>query len=185
MSDLMEKEIKRTFVKLLNEKPLNKITIKDITSICGVNRNSFYYHFKDIPDLLEQVINDDADEFISRYPNVDSIDELLMAVYTNALEKRNSALNIFDSLQGRYYERYVFRVCEDLTKKYLKNSVNKNISEQDQRIIEKYLSFTLLGASISWATRGMPEEEIESVKRAGEMLKIGFNKLVSDSTEKI
>ena len=33
---------------LLSEKPLDKITINDIAEDCGINRMTFYYHFKDI-----------------------------------------------------------------------------------------------------------------------------------------
>jgi len=41
--------IKASFLKLLNQRPLREITVKDIVQDCGVNRNSFYYHFQDIP----------------------------------------------------------------------------------------------------------------------------------------
>ena len=41
--------IKQTFLELLNEKPLNQITVKMIVEQCGINRNSFYYHYQDLP----------------------------------------------------------------------------------------------------------------------------------------
>ena len=50
--------IKASFIKLLNEKPLNRITVKNIISDCKVSRNTFYYHFKDVPELLEIIIKD-------------------------------------------------------------------------------------------------------------------------------
>ena len=53
MSSFTRKAIIEAFVKLLNERPLNKITIKDIVEECGINRNTFYYHFRDVPDLIE------------------------------------------------------------------------------------------------------------------------------------
>lgn len=40
------------FWELLEEKPLSKITVKDIVERCQINRNTFYYHFRDIPLLL-------------------------------------------------------------------------------------------------------------------------------------
>ena len=45
--------ILHTLTELMNEKPLSKITVKDIVERCGVNRNTFYYHFRDIPDAVE------------------------------------------------------------------------------------------------------------------------------------
>ncbi|MBR5944301.1 MAG: TetR family transcriptional regulator, partial [Lachnospiraceae bacterium] len=52
MANFTQKAIKESFIKLLNEKPLNKISVKDIVEECGINRNSFYYHFQDIPTLI-------------------------------------------------------------------------------------------------------------------------------------
>lgn len=51
MANFTKRAIRDSFVKLLNERPLSQITVKDIVDDCGVNRNTFYYHFRDIPDL--------------------------------------------------------------------------------------------------------------------------------------
>ena len=41
-------------------KPLDKITISDLTTDCGISRMAFYYHFKDIYDLVEWSCLEDA-----------------------------------------------------------------------------------------------------------------------------
>ena len=61
MANFTEKAIKASFLKLLNERPLTKITVRDIVEDCGINRNSFYYHYRDIPALLEELITEQAD----------------------------------------------------------------------------------------------------------------------------
>ena len=58
MANFTKKAIKDTFISLLKEKPFNQITVKDIVDECGVNRNTFYYHYEDINDLLENVITE-------------------------------------------------------------------------------------------------------------------------------
>ena len=50
MANFTKKAIKETFVELLEEHPLSDITIKDIVEKCGINRNSFYYHYHDLPE---------------------------------------------------------------------------------------------------------------------------------------
>ena len=45
MSGFTKEIIAKTFTELLDEKPMSKITVKDIVERCGVNRNTFYYHF--------------------------------------------------------------------------------------------------------------------------------------------
>ena len=46
----------RAFFSLLAEKPIDKVTVTDITLRCGVNRNTFYYHYRDVYDLYEGIV---------------------------------------------------------------------------------------------------------------------------------
>ena len=55
-----KRALEASLKKLLLQKPLNKITINDITEDCGVNRMTFYYHFKDIYDLVDWIMVEDA-----------------------------------------------------------------------------------------------------------------------------
>ena len=47
MSELTKRALEQSLKNLLLQKPLNKITISDIADDCGINRMTFYYHFKD------------------------------------------------------------------------------------------------------------------------------------------
>ena len=90
MSNLTESAIKASVWKLLNEKPINKITIKDIVEDCGINRNSFYYHFQDLPAVIEKIITEEVDSIIEQYPNIDSIDQCLNVAVSFAVKNRKS-----------------------------------------------------------------------------------------------
>ena len=66
MSSLTTKKaIAYTFKDLLKEKAFNKITINDIAEKCDINRQTFYYHFQDIRDLVEWICIEDIDELLS------------------------------------------------------------------------------------------------------------------------
>lgn len=62
MAQTTKRALEASLKKLLLRKPLNKITINDITEDCGVNRMTFYYHFKDIYDLVDWILVEDATE---------------------------------------------------------------------------------------------------------------------------
>lgn len=49
--------IMRVFENLLSVKPLEKITVKDITDQCGISRNTFYYHYQDIYQVFKAYID--------------------------------------------------------------------------------------------------------------------------------
>lgn len=76
MPNFTKQAIKTSFIKLLGEMPLSKISVRSIVEDCGINRNSFYYHFADIPSLIEEIIKEDVDALIAKYPTITS-----MAVY--------------------------------------------------------------------------------------------------------
>ena len=69
MSEITKKALAETLKKLLSKNKLNKITIKEITEDCGVNRQTFYYHFKDIYDLLEWIYKNEVIQEIEEKTN--------------------------------------------------------------------------------------------------------------------
>ena len=70
MANFTKKAIEGSFVKLLEERPLSKITVKDLVADCGINRNTFYYYFEDIPELIENMVEAEAQLIIQAYPTV-------------------------------------------------------------------------------------------------------------------
>ena len=53
MPNKTKEALEASLKKVMLKKPLDKITIQDITTDCGISRMAFYYHFKDIYDLVE------------------------------------------------------------------------------------------------------------------------------------
>ena len=64
MSQLTKYALEQSLKKLLRERPLDKITIKDLVEDCGVNRQTFYYHFQDIYDLIAWSLNAKMNEIL-------------------------------------------------------------------------------------------------------------------------
>ena len=64
MSEVTKRALEQSLKNLLLKKPLTKITINDITEDCGINRMTFYYHFKDIPDVVEFILKKKWDEIL-------------------------------------------------------------------------------------------------------------------------
>ena len=60
MSQITKRALEQSLKNLLLQKPLTRITINDIAEDCGINRMTFYYHFKDIYDLVEWSCMEDA-----------------------------------------------------------------------------------------------------------------------------
>ncbi len=66
-SDQTKLALSAALKKLMVQKPLEKITIRDITDMCGIRRQNFYYHFEDIYDLLRWMFQEEAISLLSQH----------------------------------------------------------------------------------------------------------------------
>ena len=73
MSSFTKKAIMEAFLRLVGKKSLDKITVRDIVDECGINRNTFYYHFQDMYAVLEEICHD----AIARMPRERSLPETM------------------------------------------------------------------------------------------------------------
>lgn len=159
MASFTKKAIRDSFVKLLNEKPLNQITIRDIVDNCGVNRNTFYYYYQDLPQLVESIVNEDADRIIREHPTITSIEECVNTAIGFALENRKAALHIYKSVNRDIYEQYLWRVCEHAVTTYVDGVLSgRSVSDQDRSVIIDYIKCVCFGLIIRWLESGMMEE---------------------------
>ena len=64
MAKFTKQAIMNCLLELLSTKQLDKITVKDICEICEINRNTFYYYFQDIYDVLDAVFQNEAEKSV-------------------------------------------------------------------------------------------------------------------------
>lgn len=95
MSQLTRKAIMKCTLELAEKKSLKKITVKDIADECGITRSTFYYHFSDIYDVLDGVVQAKIDEFNEEYNG--EMDKVLMRFIEYSIIHRKVWANLFDT----------------------------------------------------------------------------------------
>ncbi len=159
MADFTKNAIRNSFVKLLNEKPMKQISVRDIVDDCGVNRNTFYYHFQDIPQLVETIIQEDTERMIREHPTIHSIEECLEAIIAFALENKRAVLHIYRSVNRDIYEQYQWHSCEYAATTYIDGVLaGRAISKTDREILIGYVKCVSFGLVIGWLEGGMKED---------------------------
>lgn len=166
MANFTKKAIEASFIKLLTERPLSQITVKDIVTDCGINRNTFYYYFEDIPKLIETVVEEDAAAIIQKYPTVDNFGDCLEAVLDSALSKKRAVLHIYHSINRDIYEMYLWKVCDYAIEAYLSTILRgRKINEIDLDIMKNYLSSLGFGMISNWLRNNMTDDIRTSLAR--------------------
>lgn len=165
MPNFTKRAIKESFWKLLNEQPLTQISVRKIVEECGINRNSFYYHFQDIPSLIEEIVMDAANALIQQHPSITSIDEGVEAAFRFTLDNKKAILHICNSVNRNIYEQYLMRICEYVVTTYFDTVFEKDIvSKSNRDIMILFTKCELFGLSIDWINTGMQDDAIEKLK---------------------
>ena len=159
MSNLTKKAIKTVFLQLLEKKPYNQITVRDIVEECGINRNSFYYHFADIAALAEEIVMEQTDKMIAEHPTVDSLEDFLNNVVDLATGNRKLMYHIYNSVRRDMFEKYLWKVCEHCSKMYLNDILTRNnVGETESKMIINYYKCAAFGQIIGWFNDGMKSD---------------------------
>ena len=88
MPNATKQALEASLKRMMLKKPLDKITIRDITEDCGISRMTFYYHFKDIYDLVEWSCIEDASRALQDKKTYDTWHEGLLQVFEAVLENK-------------------------------------------------------------------------------------------------
>lgn len=165
MPNFTKRAIKESFLKLLNEQPLTQISVRKIVEECGINRNSFYYHYQDIPALIEEIVMDAANTLIQQHSSIKSIDEGVEAAFRFTLDNKRAILHICNSVNRNIYEQYLMRICEYVVTTYFDTVFEKDIiSKSDRDIMILFTKCELFGLFIDWINTGMQDDAIEKLK---------------------
>ncbi|MCQ2418061.1 MAG: TetR/AcrR family transcriptional regulator [Oscillospiraceae bacterium] len=148
--------IRNSLIKLLNERPINKITVKDIVEDCGINRNTFYYHYEDLPSMIEEIVNQEADRIIQEYQQFDSIEDSFDAAVEFILANKTAVMHIHNSSNREMYENYLWHICEHVVTTYVELlPLEDFFSEEDRKILIRYYKCLCFGLIIDWLNSGM------------------------------
>ena len=130
MSQTTKRALEASLKKLLLQKPLNKITINDITEDCGVNRMTFYYHFKDIYDLVDWILVEDASKILEGRQSFETWNEAFLDILQRLQENKTLVLNVYRSVGREQVEQYLYKLLDPTLKEYADREC-KDITVQD------------------------------------------------------
>lgn len=144
------------FWLLLEEKPYNKITVKDIVERCQINRNTFYYHFHDIPELLEMAVKNDADHIIHTYGRSGEPLACITCFVEHCSERKKAILHIYRSVFKEYFVNELDRIALYIVNQYM-DTVNANqpLLPEDKALLIRFYKCLFTGTLIDWLNDGM------------------------------
>ena len=165
-----KKIIREEFIKILNERPLNKITVKDIASACDINRNTFYYYYTDIYAILSEIFQTELEIVIDEYNDTLSWEESFIVATKFSLQNKTAIYHVYNSMQKEELEDYLFNVSGNIMSRYVeKVSDGISASSGDKKLIGSFYQCALTEMVLRWIASGMKEDPDTIIRRIGRL----------------
>lgn len=172
MSQVTKRALEQSLKNLLLKKPLTKITISDITEDCGINRMTFYYHFKDIYDLVEWACLEDAKRALDEKKTYDTWQQGLLQIFEAVQENKPFILNVYRCVHREQVEKYLQPLVDQLMLDVIQEeSASMMIREEDKQFIAKIYAYIFIGVMLDWIKDDMREASQEIVARLVKLLR--------------
>lgn len=173
MINYTKKAIKDSFMRLLEKKPFGKITVKEIVEECGINRNTFYYHYADLPALAEEIVTERLDLLILDNADFNSLEQSFLQGIRFATENKRAMYHIYNSVNRDIFEQYLMKSSEYVVKAYVNNALkDSSVSEQDRTLLIRHYKYVCFGTVIDWMESGMKNDIKADIHRSCELLTV-------------
>lgn len=156
--------IKNSFIALLKEKPLAKVTVTEICQRADVNRATFYAHYLDPVDLLDSIETELIEDVIARMENVfPTLDERNTGTLIRVFEyiRENSEIcNVLLSDSGD--TSFQAKVVGVLKEQFLSAwTVEKSVPTEDAEYLYIFAALGSVGMIRKWLADGMTKTPAE------------------------
>ena len=184
MSAYTKQAIKNSFLKLLNDRPLNQVTVKAIVEDCGINRNTFYYYYCDVYALIRELMETEAQKLIAAGLSDRNWTEIAQQAAAFLRDHRRTVYHLFRSDQRELLEDHIYEVVYACTESLVRRTAaGMPVPEEDLRAVTLYFTTSLLGMISRWLRFGMKDDAQQLVDRTGYLLEGTLRRMLERSCE--
>ena len=171
MSLVTKRALTESVKKLLSQKPLDKITVSDITEDCGVSRMTFYYHFKDIYDLIEWAWTQEAEQALNGQKTYDTWQQGFLQIFRLVQANKPFVMNVYHSISREQVELYLYKLTYNLLIGVVEEkSAGMSVKEEDKHFIADFYKYAFVGLMLDWIRGGMKEDPEAIISRLSTLI---------------
>ncbi|MDD2959629.1 MAG: TetR-like C-terminal domain-containing protein [Lachnospiraceae bacterium] len=172
MTKFTKQAICASFMKLLNDRPLGQITVKDIVDDCGINRKTFYYYYQDIYALIDDLFKTDLERIKETLPTDMEWPEAQKVLANDLLKNKTAVLHIYRSIDDTKLEQTAYEIGMQTIPKFIRARLeNVEIEDSDLNLIASLFASALAGFLVRWFRGGMQDDPNAMIDRAAAIMK--------------
>ena len=172
MSQMTKRALEQSLKNLLLKKPLTKITINDIAEDCGINRMTFYYHFKDIYDLVEWACLEDARKALEEKKTCATWQQGFVQIFEAVRANKPFVMNVYRCVHREQVEKYLKPLVDHLLLGVINEAAaGMTVRDEDKSFIAQLYSHMFVGLMLDWIRDDMRADPEALVDRLALVLK--------------
>lgn len=184
MAKFTRQAIMYSLLKLLQEKSIDKITVKDICELCEINRNTFYYYYSDIYQVLEELLKFETEKSLKEDQKYESFYEDFLKRYHLIIEYKKVVYNLYNSKNRDLILKYFQDITEDFVEKYVYKEVKgKKLLPEDIKFIIDFYSSSMIGNIFRWMRKGMQEKQEQLIYKLSVTYQVTIKALIAQFEE--
>jgi len=157
-STITEKALALSLKQLMKTIPLSKVSIQNIVDNCKLNRQTFYYHFKDKFDLVNWIYHTEVTECIANCDHYDNWTDGMQRTLCYLMENNSFYINALNTPGQNSFDGYFFEFsCELIMGVVNDLSLGRNISDEDKKFIADFYTHAFVGVIVQWIKTGMKD----------------------------
>lgn len=179
-----KQQIRQALIELLSEKGENNISVRELAQRANINRGTFYIHYKDTHDLVEQLVDEAVKKLLGvckRHPPAQTPRESYPFL-TDLFETLQSDPQLFTILLGTTGSHaYSERICVTIQENFLDDllSVFYSADPKQRQIASGFIVSGCLHEALNWLEHGMKESPDEMAYLTGRVIMHGIDALQS------
>ncbi|MDD3340132.1 MAG: TetR-like C-terminal domain-containing protein [Lachnospiraceae bacterium] len=167
MTKFTKQAICASFTKLLNDRPLGQITVKDIVDDCGINRKTFYYYYQDIYALIDDLFKADLERIKETLPTDVEWPAAHKALANELLKNKTAVLHIYRSIDETKLEQAAYEIGMQTIPKSIRARLGDlDVEDSDLNLIASLSASALAGFLVRWVRGGMKDDPNVMIDRA-------------------
>lgn len=171
MTKMTKKALAEALKKLLEKKPLSKITVTDIAEQCEINRHTFYYHFRDIYDLIEWIYVNEAEQYILGNGVPGTWQQGLQRLFQYILDNKRFVVETYTFFQKDHLLHFIHKHATLLVGHIIEKEMNGCIiSQEKQKFAVDFYAYALEGIVYAWVKNGMKQDPEEVIGMLSSMI---------------
>ncbi|MBQ7089723.1 MAG: TetR/AcrR family transcriptional regulator C-terminal domain-containing protein [Clostridia bacterium] len=185
MSQFTKKAIIESFEKLIESKPLDRITVKDIVADCGVTRNTFYYHFEDIFDLAKTVLSERLTQIGTVFGQENDWEGFFLLLAKSITKNRRTIRNFIHSGKSKETSRFIRQILVSAVEKLFDRiAEGKEIAPAMRTHIVEFYANAALATAMEKLDSGAEDAELW-IRRICQFLYTGLSGAIQASEQLI